>query len=91
MDDSPPRFTCTLISPTSWGGNCFELVSANTQPSQWLPLVPWNWIGVSQLALGTLSPGRLQLTLAAGLLPSSACWRQQQEDRLGPGRMREGL
>lgn len=37
---TPTPSTHTLIWPTSWGGNCFELTSLGTPPSQGLPLDP---------------------------------------------------
>lgn len=56
MTARPPPLPHTLILPTSWGANCFEWFLPGTLPNYGLPLDPWDWIGASQLAPGTLSP-----------------------------------
>ena len=59
---TPRPSTKALILPTSWGGNCFAWFLPGTLPSQGLSLDPWDWLGVSPLAPGTLFPifnGRL--------------------------------
>lgn len=67
---APHPSTCAPISPTSSGGNCFELFSACAQSSQGLP---WSWIGVSRLTQETPFLGRVEPTPPSRLLPASAC------------------